>query len=174
MGLRLARPSFDYTQEIAAYRREFLAAGEHAHGDQGLGKFPNIEEWIDFCRLMEKQETVPRPGWAEADQYMLLGEGSPRILGMINFRHHLNENLAEYGGHIGYAVRPSERRRGYATTMLTLCLERCREYGLSRVLITCNADNEPSRRTIVRSGGVFERIAEEPDHTLVRRDWVAV
>ena len=123
---------------------------------------------------MENKETAPNPKWVEADQFMLMHTGNPRILGMINFRHYLKEGyLAEHGGHIGFGVRPSERRKGYAKAMLTLCLEECRARKLDKVLLTCDITNEGSCKTIKACGGKFERLAitgSEVDE----RYWIAL
>ena len=98
-----------------------------------------------------------------------------RLVGMIDLRHRLNDFLAEYGGHIGYSVHPAYRRKGYATQMLALVLEKARKRGLNRVLVTCNEDNEASRRTILRNGGAFDgnRWLEEEKQT-VSRYWIAL
>ena len=172
-SLRLIRPNEEDTDEIHAYRHECLDIDSHSHGDSGLSNAEDIPAWIEQCRLTEHQETVPVPSWNEADQFMLVCEGEHRILGMINFRHYLNDYLAEYGGHIGYGVRPSERRKGYAKAMLSLCLEKCREFGLDRVLITCLTSNEASRRTILSCGGIFERITHDSkDKEDLERYWI--
>ncbi|MEN6315340.1 MAG: GNAT family N-acetyltransferase [Clostridiaceae bacterium] len=170
-NLILVKPSIEYIDEICSYRQEFFDDDGHFNGDSGLRKFEDISAWIEQCRLMEHKETIPKTDWVEADQYMLVCEGEHRILGMINFHHYLNDYLAEYGGHIGFGVRPSERKKGYAKAMLALCLERCRETGLDKVLITCDERNEGSRRTILSCGGVFERTANEGGKKL-ERYWI--
>jgi len=138
--LILIKPSEKYIDEIRAYRQVFIDDGGHFNGDSGLRKFEDINAWIEQCRLMENKETVSNPNWVEAEQFMLVNEGEDRILGMINFRHYLNDYLVEYAGHIGYGVCPSERRKGYAKAMLSLCLGKCHERGLDKVLITCDED----------------------------------
>ena len=159
-NLILVRPTQAHIPEIRAYREESLAHDSHTHGDSGLDIYQDISAWVNFCHLMRCKETAPNPKWVEADQFMLMKEGESRILGMINFRHYLKEGyLAEHGGHIGFGVRPSERRKGYAKAMLTLCLEECRALGLEKVLLTCDIDNHGSRGTIKACGGVFERLA---------------
>lgn len=171
--LKLIKPSAEHIDDIRAYRQEFFDDGGHFNGDSGLRTFEDMGAWIEHCRLMENKDTVPNPDWVEADQFMLIREGERKILGMINFRHDLNDYLAEYAGHIGYGVRPSERHQGYAKAMLALCLEKCRSLGLDRVLITCDDDNEASRRTILACGGVFERTAQEGEKIL-ERYWITL
>lgn len=160
-NLVLVKPSMDYLYEIFNYRKEVIENGGRFNGDSGLKKFDDIEAWIRHCRLMENKETVPNPDWVEAEQFMLVRENEKYILGMINFRHYLNDYLAQFAGHIGYGVRPFERRKGYATQMLKLCIEECRKRKLEKVLITCHVENEASRKTIMACGGVFDKTTND-------------
>ena len=171
-GFLLIKPDEDHRQEIHDYRREFLDEGSPFHGDTGLQHFEDVSEWIDYCRRHEHEETVPE-GRAVGEQYMLVREGDSRILGMISLRPYLNDYLAEHAGHIGYGVRPSERRKGYATLMLSMGLDRCREHGLESVLLVCLPENQPSRRTIVACGGVFERMTIGGEEVM-ERYWISL
>jgi predicted acetyltransferase len=84
--------------------------------------------------------------WVDADEY----------LGRIVVRHRLTPRLREFGGHIGYDVRPSARRLGHATAMLRATLPLARELGIASALLTCDLTNVASRAVIERAGGVFE------------------
>ncbi|HOF88327.1 MAG TPA: GNAT family N-acetyltransferase [Armatimonadota bacterium] len=86
-----------------------------------------------------------------------------QVVGVLKLRHRLTPNLEHYGGHIGYAVRPSARGRGVATRMLGLALQKARALGLRRVLLTCNLDNHASARVIVKNGGVRDTDGTHPE-----------
>lgn len=75
---------------------------------------------------------------------------------MIDIRHRLNDYLLNFGGHIGYSVRKSERQKGYTTEMLALALIECMKLNIKRVLITCDKDNIASAKTIINNGGILE------------------
>jgi predicted acetyltransferase len=86
-------------------------------------------------------------------------DGEPeRLIGFLAIRHWLNAFLLEEGGHIGYSIRPTRRGEGHATRALALALDRAAELGIERALVTCDDDNEASRRTILRNGGVLEDV----------------
>jgi predicted acetyltransferase len=94
---------------------------------------------------------------------------------MLQLRHTLNDYLRRYAGHIGYSVRPSERRRGVAKWMLAAALPYCRELGLRRVMIACEPWNEGSRRTILANGGVFEKTVHEPEEDIdLEQYWITL
>jgi len=169
--LILVKPDETYMEEIRKYRQEWVDNDDHSHGDGGLYTQTDIAAWLVNCRLYECEETKPNPAHVTCEQFMLVHKGEKRVLGMIAFRHYLNKHIAEHGGHIGYGVRPSERRKGYAKTMLTLCLEKARELGLDKVLITCDTDNKGSRKTVLACGGQFERLAQTGDE-VNERYWI--
>ena len=111
--LSLVKPGIEYAEEIIAYKKEFLNTADRMNGASGLEKYEDPKEWIEHCRLSENKETLPENRTVTANQFMLVRQGDKKVLGLINFRHYFNDYLAEYGGHIGYSIRPSERRKGY-------------------------------------------------------------
>ncbi len=145
---------------------------------RALSPLDGVKEWR-FLQELEKEKNGfgnDRHGIAEADfpSYLLkhvsganrvnLPDGivpqttywltdGDRILGMVKLRHHLTEGLLAHGGHIGYAVHPDHRGKGYGKRMLALTLEKARLKGLDNVLITCNQDNRGSRGVIEANGG---------------------
>lgn len=163
MDLYLVRPSMDYAQEILDYRQEFLSDGSVICGAGPLEKLISIEDYLEKCQRYVSWEGVPK-GRVPSTQFLCVKKDprgtcpeGMRLVGMINVRHCLNEDLLNYSGHIGYSVRKDERRKGYAKWMLTQTLAFCKkELGLSKVLITCAPWNEASRRTILSCGGVYE------------------
>ena len=95
------------------------------------------------------------------------------MVGAVNIRHDLNDYLLKYGGHIGDGIRPSERRKGYATEMIRLALEECRELGLTRVLMTCDKNNIGSAKSIIRNGGILENEVLG-EGSIKQRYWIAL
>ena len=92
---------------------------------------------------------------------------------MINIRHRLNDYLLEFGGHIGYSVRPAARRQGAATQMLTQALEICRQLGIKKRLVTCDKTNIAAAATIIKCGGILENEVFEGD-ALIQRYWIEI
>ncbi|MER5637784.1 GNAT family N-acetyltransferase [Kitasatospora sp. NPDC002227] len=153
------------TTRLHASWLEARAEFDGAHQD-GSGLAPDDETdspagfaaWVD--RLLRRADTSvpPEEGRVHATHRWIV-EGDT-YLGAIDLRHELNDFLLEAGGHIGYSIRPSARRRGLATWALGENLHLARRLGLPRVLVTCDPGNEPSARTIRSNGGVLEDVRE--------------
>ncbi|WP_148572711.1 GNAT family N-acetyltransferase [Nocardioides caldifontis] len=159
------------------YHRSYLAALAEADdaGDDSLrlpswpaeGRFPGVDFTAEGLRhpdtfaelvrflLRQRDPDEPRPrAYVAATELWMVEDGE--YVGRIALRHELNELLHEWGGHIGYAVRPSARGKGHATAALLDMLELCAERGIDPVLVTCDIDNVASRRVIEKAGGQYE------------------
>ena len=170
--LLLLCPTAEYIPQYEAYRREFLDFGGSMDGAGGLRRLESGRAWLDEVERFSRPETVPE-GKVVSTQFILVREADDRLLGMLQLRHDLNDYLRRIAGHIGYSVRPSERRRGYAKRMLAMALDEARALGLERVMISCSVENEASRRTILSNGGVFEStVLDETDGELLERYWI--
>ena len=95
-------------------------------------------------------------------------------MGAVNIRHYLTDFLLREGGHIGDGIRPSERRKGYATAMIKLALEECKKLGIKRVLLVCDKDNIGSAKSIMNNGGVLENEFIDAEDKAVQRYWIDV
>lgn len=171
----LIKPDIAFVEEIRSYREEMLLAGSSMDGTGALRRMEDPLEWLRYNTWMEHPETVPQ-GKVCATQYILTDTDTGRIYGMLQVRHELNEYLRRFAGHIGYSVRPTERRKGYAVKMLRLALPICRnEFQMERVMISCLVKNEASRRTILACGGVFEEKVFEPmEHVWLEKYWITL
>jgi predicted acetyltransferase len=172
----LVVPAIDLYDSWAACVAEF--GGAHLDG----ASIPD-EEAADVseeacARLVAKTardrdlSIPPSPGRVHASAFWIT-EGS-EVVGFIQLRHALNEFLENVGGHIGYSVRPSARRRGHAARALGLVLDEARGLGLERVLLTCDDANEASARTIEAQGGELQDVIDGAayGYGLVRRYWI--
>ncbi len=172
--LKLIEPTMEYANEILRFRQEFLDCGDSMDGSSYLRKFERAEDWLEKVERYKHRETVP-PGRVPATQLICIRESDGKLVGMIDVRHTLSDYLRDFGGHIGYSVRPSERRKGYAAWMLQNVLPYCKSLGMDDVLVTCLADNEGSRRTILRSGGVYAETVREPqEDVLLEKYWIHI
>ena len=170
----LIRPTSEYASQIIEYRQEFLDAGDSMDGTGPLRRFENPEEYIKICAEYEDPTTIPSH-LVPATQFFFIRKSDNKLVGMIQIRHRFNDYLEKYAGHIGYSVRPSERRKGYAKEMLRMTLTFCREIGIDKVMITCVDGNIGSEKTILANGGVYEYTIHEPNENKdLKRIWITL
>lgn len=173
--LRLVSPTKEYQGQVYEYINEFITYDSKIHGTGGLDRYMgNYDEWL--LKLDRDRKMIPGTvsGRVPSETFFLIRESDNKLLGIINIRLMLNEYLLNYGGHIGYGIRPTERRKGYNSYQLYLALKFCLEKGLDKVLITCDKENIGSAKSIINSGGILENEVIEEDGNLLQRYWVNV
>ena len=130
------------------------------------------ENYKDFEKYIVSLESENNENGLVSDStFFALDTERNIFVGAINIRHCLNESLLLNGGHIGDGVRPSERRKGYATEMIRLALEECKKIGINRVLMVCYKDNIGSAKSIINNGGILENEVVV-DGVVEQRYWI--
>lgn len=166
-SVRLVKPAPDMEDAYLDFVSEWETAGEEIipRAVNPLGR--TYAQWLFDTIAME---TEAPEGYVTGSTYFLVTD-TGEIIGAVNIRHYLNEHLYWHSGHIGYGIRPSRRRRGYASAMLALALPVARSLGIDRALITCYRDNVGSARTILKNGGVLENEVVFGDG-VIQRYWI--
>jgi predicted acetyltransferase len=169
-NLKLVFPTDEYREEWYSIIREIESVNEKMTPFALKGETNDFNEFLKTAKLNSQGIDLPK-NKVPADIFFLVNNKDYRILGAINIRYILNDYLYNYGGNIGYGIRPTERRKGYASKMLSLALDVCRERCLDKVLITCNKSNIGSSRTILKNGGILENEVLE-NSELIQRYWI--
>lgn len=174
MALKLIRLTKAYEKQLGEMIDEWKADQKQNHTNGSpWAIFKNDPHDFDrYLRELELKE--PADGKVPDSTFFLLDEERDRLLGAVNIRHYLNAFLLHEGGHIGDGIRPSERRKGYATELLRLALIECEALGIGRALVVCNKDNIGSRKAIQRNGGVLENEFVNEDGEIEQRYWIQI
>lgn len=156
-----------YREALAEYQSE---GRDPVHTD--LIDTQGFAAYITALRAMEDPAQVPQEFVPSTTWWLVGGEA---YHGRLSMRHELNANLLQFGGHIGYDIRPTSRGQRLGTLQLRLGLEKAREIGLRRVLLTCDHDNARSARLIEGNGGILENEIPLPGNEgLTRRYWIEI
>ncbi|MBP5726441.1 MAG: GNAT family N-acetyltransferase [Clostridia bacterium] len=159
----LIRPAEAYAEQIQAFKEEFANCLDWLHGARGLRYSKNPEEWLRYIAEHEQNYT----------QYLYVRIADNKVVGMIGVQHRPDGPEETWGGHIGYCVCPSERKKGYARQMLHDVLPYCKSIGLDRVLLTAGDENTGSVKAITANGGMLESHVMSPKHhVMVGRYWI--
>ena len=169
MNMKLVKLSYEYKQQLFDMMEEWLLV------EQDFSPYMiRRNDYHDFDYYLANLEIKKeQDGRVPDSTFFCLDTDRNIFVGAINIRHYLNEELLYTGGHIGDGIRPSERRKVYATAMIGLGLEECRKLGITKVLMTCDKDNIGSARSIMNNGGVLENEVME-DGVLEQRYWITL
>lgn len=168
--LSLIKPTVALRDEYLSYYKEWVESKEDMV-PWVIKKDPSdFEAMIQFLKDNEEGGNLPE-GWVPDSTFWLINQDK-RILGVVNIRHQLTQDLFNRGGHIGYGIRPSERRKGFATKLLSLSLEKANELGIKKALVVCDEDNTGSYKTIINNGGVPDFDFIEEDGNIIKRFWI--
>lgn len=166
---KFVTPTLEYKEAAIDYINEFYQYNSQINGVGGLYRY--LEDYPGWLKKLEEDKNrIPTKEKVPALTFFLLRENDNRIVGMINIRLALNDRLSKYGGHIGYSIRPTERRKGYNKINLYLGLLVCQEYGIKEIFLDCDKDNLGSAKTMQALGGVMVReyFDDENAHCLVQ------
>jgi len=154
MDIELVEASKEYEKQAMAYRQEFINYAEkEINGSSGFLEYDNYDEWLEKVVAQKKNECSLTS--TPATTYFTIRKRDNKIIGSIQLRHHLTEELKIDGGNVGYGICPTERGKGYGAKQLSLILAKAKELNLSKVMISCNKDNRASVGVIIHNGGVF-------------------
>ncbi|WP_018886365.1 GNAT family N-acetyltransferase [Paenibacillus massiliensis] len=166
----LSKPSMHLKDEYLDFYQEWIQSGEMIVPWVVSRDPSTFEEMITWLNDNERGVHL-KEGWVSNSTYWLVAP-SHRILGAVNIRHELTEFLISSGGHIGYGIRPSERRKGYATQLLYLSLKEAKALGIEKVLVVCDEANVASARIIISNGGIADTDFIEEDGNVIKRYWI--
>ena len=167
--IKLSKNYYKQLQEMIDEWRIDQETNNTNHSPYAIFKndYHDFDYYLEHLEIKEEtSEKVP------ASVFFLLDEERNILLGAVNIRHYLNENLLKYAGHIGDGIRPSERGKGYGTKLISLALEECKKLGINKVLMVCNKENIASAKTIINNGGILENEILSEKGTIEQRYWI--
>ncbi len=162
----LIEPDVTWQAAFLGMAAEFVASGDTRY----QAALTDFTGYVQGLQQFARGENLP-PDRVRQTTYWGMEGGV--IVGTVRLRHALTPTLEELGGHIGYDVRPSQRRQGYGTALLAGALERARQLGLTSVLLTCDTDNIGSARIIEKNGGqLINQTMVDGYAKLISRYWI--
>ena len=156
--MKLVFPNKDYEAKAKEFIAEFYEYDSEIAGSGSLDRYlkeSTYDEWLTKVFSYIDIANIPE-GKIPGLTYFFVREEDDRIVGMINIRLALNDFLRNEAGHIGYCIRPTERRKGYGTQLLRAGIAVCRRVDIEDIIVTCDKVNLGSAGVIRNCGGVLE------------------
>ena len=174
MSLYLAKPDLYFFEQYNEMMREWSESGTQI-APWFLDKpFDNLEDFAKFIRMLDDCERGNLDKKFSSTTSYFVTDENGRLIGAASLRHYLTAEGYKTWGHIGYGVRPCERRKGYATRILKMVLAEAKDMKIQRVLLGCHTSNIGSAKVIESCCGVLENIVADPDdiNETIRRYWI--
>lgn len=169
--LKHVKPLKEHEKEAINYIKEFYEYNSNINGSGGLDRYlDDYDGWLK--KLEDDRNRIPNEEKVPAETYFLVRESDNKIVGMINIRLCLNERLSKFAGHIGYGIRPTERRKGYNKINLYLGLKCLKEHGVKEAFLDCEKSNPASSKTIIALGGKLKREYYNDDTKSIVQDYL--
>ena len=172
MNIQRVRLTSEYKEQLFVMLTEWKNDIIVNHTDMSPWKIwaNDFNDFDYYVKNLDTREEA-KNDWVPDTTLFCLDKDKNIFVGAVNIRHYLNDELLKTGGHIGDGIRPSERRKGYATAMIALALDECKKLGIDKVLLCCDKDNIGSVKSIINNGGVLENEVEEDGYT-TQRYWI--
>jgi len=170
--VKLSLPNKKYALSYLKGEKEFQAENTVMASGGSINLFKSISDFPVYHKILEERRKGInlKKGKVPSTQYWAVVGN--KVVGRLSLRHRLNKALAIMGGHIGYAIVPSERRKGHGTEILRLGLEKAKKLGIKKALLTCDEKNIGSRKIIEANGGILINKIKEND-IIKRRYWIS-
>ena len=174
----LEPPSIERKEDILNFIDEFAKYNSDLNGAGALDKIYEgytFEEALDRCLKMKNEKYARSVNRCPGKTLKKKKKNDNKIIGCANLRWNLTKEILKFGGHIGYSIRPTERRKGYNKINLYLILKKKKKIGLDKVMLDCSVNNYGSDKTIKALGGVLERCEIDPwDNELTNVYWIDI
>ena len=174
----LETPSIERKEDILDFLDEFAKYNSDLNGAGALDKIYEeytFEEALDRCLKMKNEKYARSVNRCPSKTFLLIRKNDNKIIGCANLRWNLTKEILKFGGHIGYSIRPTERRKGYNKINLYLILKEAKKIGLDKVMLDCSVNNYGSDKTIKALGGILERCEIDPwDNELTNVYWIDI
>ena len=172
MNIRLVRPNMTLKTQYEEMMDEWLAYGGRLNPGALQNNGSSFETWLQWMDDDAHENTCP-PESTPQTMYFAVRDDN-KLVGAVTVRHKLNEqtNNSSGGGHVGFGVRPTERRKGYAKEILRLALKELAERGIKDVMINCASDNISSEKTILACGATFQDEVMNDKDERAKRFWI--